>query len=97
MKTLKTLAILAFTLCLLSCGNKLKGTYKGSNGAFFDQLTFVSNNKVELVFMGSTSEVEYTLEDGKVKITNTGQTQILTITDDGCLDGGGFVGKYCKE
>ncbi|MBL85506.1 MAG: hypothetical protein CMO82_02480 [Winogradskyella sp.] len=96
MKTLKILTILAFALCLLSCGNGLEGTYKGSNGAFFDQLTFISKNKVELVFKGATSEVEYTVEGDKVKITNAGQTQILTITDDGCLDGGDFVGKYCK-
>ncbi|MCB0461939.1 MAG: hypothetical protein R2816_12380 [Flavobacteriaceae bacterium] len=96
MKTFKITTFFALLLLFFSCTPSLSGTYKGVGSTFFDQLTFKSGNKVELVFMGSTTEVEYKLEEGKVKITNAGQTQVLTITEDGCLDGGGFVGKYCK-
>ena len=98
MKTLKTIVCLSFLLVLFGCtSSSLQGTYVGTDGAFFDKLTFTSNDTVELVFAGGTSEVSYTLEDGKVKISNAGQNQILKINDDGCLDGGGFIGKYCKE
>lgn len=99
MKTLKTIILLSFSVILFGCPptKTLKGTYIGSHNAFFEKLIFKSGNKVEIVFMGTTSEIEYQLEDNKVKITNAGQNQILTITGDGCLDGGGHIGKYCKE
>ena len=99
MKLFKILSIaIIFSLLLFSClGSGLKGTYVVQNNAFFEKLTFKSGHKVDIVFMGTTSEIEYELDGNKVKITNAGQNQILTITDDGCLDGGGIVGKYCKE
>jgi hypothetical protein len=98
MKILKTLLVFSVCLSVFSCNNKqLEGIYMGNDNAFFNQLTFKTNNKVELVFMGATTEANYHLEDNKVKITSSGETQILTITKDGCLDGGGFIGIYCNE
>jgi hypothetical protein len=98
MKILKTLLTLSASLLLFGCLNKhLEGTYIGNDSAFFNQLTFKANNKVELIFMGATTEANYHLEDNKVKITSSGETQILNITKNGCLDGGGFIGIYCNE
>ncbi len=86
------------SLLLFGCfGNGLSGTYMGQNGAFLEKMTFISKDKVELTFMGATSEASYIKEGDKVKINNAGENQILTINDDGCLDGGGFIGMYCKE
>lgn len=99
MKLFKLLLTLLVSILLSACSgdNDLTGTYTGSNNAFFEKLTFKPGNKVEIVFMGTTSEIDYKIDENKVKIINAGQNQILTITDDGCLDGGGFIGKYCKE
>lgn len=98
MKLLMLIAILMLSLLFLSCANKtLEGVYIGNENAFYDQLIFKSNNKVEVVFMGATSEADYIVEADKVKITSAGQTQVLAISKSNCLDGGGFIGKYYKE
>ena len=47
--------------------------------------------------MGQTKEGTYVVEDKKVKITIGSETNILTIRDDGCLDGGSMVGVFCKD
>lgn len=98
MKPLRTLLIAILALLYSGCTTAtLEGVYKGGEGSFFDQLIFRSNHKVEVVFMGSTSEADYVMEADKVKITRAGETQILTLLKSGCLDGGGFIGKYCKD
>lgn len=98
MKPFKLISILMLLLLLSGCTNDtLEGSYTGSENAFFDQLIFKSNHKVELVFMGATSEADYSIDDNKVKITTANETQILSITKTDCLDGGGFMGQYCKE
>lgn len=99
MKSIRALTVYSiFSMFLFACsGDSLHGTYMGDEGSFLEKITFTSSDKVELVFMGSTVEGTYEIEDNKVKINNSGEIQILTITDDGCLDGGGFIGKYCKE
>ena len=98
MKTLKPLITIGLLLLLLACEHDgLRGTYVGQKGSFLEKMTFISNNKVELTFFGSTTEATYTKEDNKVKINNAGENQIFTISDDGCLHGGGFIGTYCKE
>jgi hypothetical protein len=99
----KYLAVALFALLLTTflagCdgGSKLDGTYVGAPHAHFEKLTFKSEGKVELTFMGSTSEATYVVEGDKVKISAAGQTQIFTVDKQGCLDGGGIVGKYCKQ
>ncbi|MBP0904091.1 hypothetical protein ACFSKN_08595 [Mariniflexile gromovii] len=98
MKLLYKSIILIIPFIFFGCFESgLSGTYVGQEGAFFEKLTFVSNDKVELTFLGTTTEATYTKEGKKVKIDNAGENQILTITENGCLDGGGFIGKYCKE
>ncbi|MEN3322359.1 hypothetical protein VP395_01345 [Mariniflexile soesokkakense] len=98
MKNFKIISLFIIPLFLLGCfENGLSGTYIGQDGAFLEKMTFISNDKVELTFLGATTETTYAKEGKKVKINNAGENQILTITDTGCLDGGGFIGTYCKE
>jgi hypothetical protein len=89
--------VLVLTVALVGCGKKLSGTYTPSDNGIFEKLTFTSGNKVEITVFGSTSEVSYEVDGNKLKITNAGQTQVFTIDDKGCLDGGGMIGKYCKK
>ena len=60
-------------------------------------VTFNSGDKVEVTAMGTTHEGTYVLEGKRVKITVSGDTTIMTIDDQGCLDAGGMVGKLCKK
>ena len=93
-------SLLAFVavMTLTGCGGGggLSGTYTGEDG-MFDSLTFKSGGKVEIVFMGMTSEIEFAREGDTVKFTNDGQTSIFAIDDKGCLVGGGLLGTYCKK
>ncbi|MEW5977628.1 MAG: hypothetical protein AB1898_17680 [Acidobacteriota bacterium] len=88
--------VLASTL-LVGCGKKLSGTYSGKDTGFLDKMTFKSGGKVDLTFMGMTREGTYEIDGNQVKITNAGDTQVLAIDSQGCLDGGGFLGRYCQE
>lgn len=89
-----TLAALPLAL-LVACGNSLTGTYGKKGEVSFE---FRSNGKVELDVIGPVQEATYVVEDGKVKITNGAiGTMVLTIDDKGCLDGGGLMGKLCKQ
>jgi hypothetical protein len=89
----------AVLLCsVIGCaGSGIEGTYSGKGTGFLQQIVFKSDGKVELTFMGMTREGTYEVEGNKVKVTNAGTTEILTIGGDGCLDGGGIMGRYCKE
>ena len=82
---------------LSGCSSKLSGTYAG-DGIPFKQLTFTSRDKVELTtVMGTTAEAAYVVDGEKVKISANGQTQVFAIDANGCLDGGGMIGKFCKQ
>src|SRR5947207_11187534 len=82
-------------LFLAACGRGVTGTYTGEDG-FFDKLTFKSGGKVEITFMTMTREATYVVESDRIRITNSGDTQTFTIDEQGCLDGGGLLGRYCK-
>ena len=98
--TISTLAHSAFLLALAlttACGGGgVQGLYSGGDDAFFQSLEFKSDGKVEITFMGMAREGTYVIEDDRVKVTASGDTQIFKIRDDGCLAGGGLVGTYCK-
>jgi hypothetical protein len=85
---------LVLGMLLAACGNSLSGTYGKKPGVNFE---FHSNGKVDLDVMGPVQEGSYVVEDGKVKITNAGQTVVMRIDDKGCLDGGAMFGKLCKQ
>jgi hypothetical protein len=77
----------------------LSGTYAATGGGgFFEKLTFTSGKTVEITFMGQTRELTYQVDGKKLKIIspNAAETQIFTIDNAGCFDGGGLLGKYCK-
>ena len=86
------------TVLLAGCGSKMSGIYKTDSSFAFKQLNFTSGSKVELTSLaGSISEATYVVDGDKVKISAGGSTHIFTKDSTGCLDGGGAIGKFCKE
>ncbi len=85
----------------LGCGGGLKGTYIPAGisfaGALISSVTFSSSDKVEVASMGTTHEGTYVLDGKKVKITVSGDTTIMILDDQGCLDAGQMIGKLCKK
>ena len=75
----------------------MNGIYRGVQDAHFDALVFKADHKVELVFLGSRTEADYVKEGTDIKINTNMGTQVLSLDDKGCLDGGFVMGKYCKE
>jgi hypothetical protein len=60
-------------------------------------VTFNSGGKVEVSALGATKEGTFVLDGKKVKVTISGDTTIMTIDDQGCLDAGSMIGKFCKK
>jgi hypothetical protein len=92
----KVFVVWSIAALLIGCGSGIRGTYSGKDTGFLDEMAFKSGGKVDLTFMGMTKEGSYEVEGKTVKITNAGETTVLTIDDQGCLDGGGMIGRYCK-
>jgi hypothetical protein len=95
-----SLAALFACLCV-GCGGGLKGTYtpvgQTFGGMLISNVTFNAADKVEVTAMGMTHEGTYALDGKRVKITVSGDTTIMTIDEQGCLDAGGMIGKLCKK
>jgi hypothetical protein len=91
---------MVLTLSLAACGGGgLSGAYTPSGGyGFFEKMNFTSKNKVEITFMGQVREIGYETDGKTLTIINpnAGETQIFTIDNAGCFDGGGLIGKYCR-
>lgn len=94
-KTFRASSLATLTLVLGGCGG-LSGTYSGKDTGFLDDLTFHSGGKVDATFMGMTKEGTYKKDGKRVTITVNGDTQVLTLASNGCLEGGGLLGTYCK-
>jgi len=48
--------------------------------------------------MVQTQEMDYKLDEGKVKLGMAGgPQQVMSIDKDGCLEAGGMMGKMCKK
>jgi hypothetical protein len=90
-------ALFVAALVLVGCGQRVRGTYSGAGRGFFDHLTFQSGGKVEISFMSMTKEATYEVDGNKVKVTHGGDTQVFTIEDNGCLNGGQLLGSYCRD
>lgn len=96
---------LALLLSLGGCGGGLEGTYSGENSetgertGFLDALTFKSGNKLEATFMGQTRPGTYTIDGKRVTVAVDGDDspEVLTIRDDGCLEGNALLGWYCRD
>ena len=95
-KTLHASSLATLTLAFAACGG-LSGTYSGKETGFLDDLTFHSGGKVDATFMGMTKEGTYKKDGKRVTITVNGDTQVLTLAANGCLEGGGILGTYCKD
>lgn len=75
----KMIAVTLVSLLLAACGKTLDGTYTDKTG--MAEFTFKGNT---LEYMGV--EVEYKIEDNKVKVKKDGATvTLLTVKDDDTL------------
>ena len=87
-KRSKSIIFIIATLVLSACGSGLDGTYSDKMGVI--EYKFESSGKVYASAIGMETELEYTVEGNKVKITvpgGKGGNQILTLQDDGSLSG----------
>jgi hypothetical protein len=96
------LFLLSVVLLLSGCWlrSRLNGTYVNSNGIIgTTSLTFKSNGKVIVAFMDRELEGNYELDGNKIRITYPQRpeegTQIMTLLEDGSIEGPG--GKYTKQ
>ncbi len=99
MKTAIATPLMLFTLALAGCGSGggPSGEYLGREGAFVDKLVFGPGDKVQAVQDGEVNAGTFTVEDGgRVVVNIAGDSNALTPKSDGCLDGGDFIGTYCK-
>ncbi|MBX2992416.1 MAG: hypothetical protein KF749_14790 [Bacteroidetes bacterium] len=90
-----TLAFMTFAVC--GCDPDLTGTYTSQGGLVHQTLTFKPGGKLEVRALDLTQEGEYEREGKKVRIRVGGSTTILTIGENGCLDAGTMIGKFCKD
>lgn len=92
--------LVAAALLLPACSRGMEGEYSDDSGMF--TYAFKRNGKVEVtqnvLGMSQVSELEYRLEDGKVKLGPPGgPQQVISVDKDGCLNAGGLMGKLCKK
>jgi hypothetical protein len=97
-------AALGAILSLASCSGGMEGTYISTGGIAEVEIVFKSNGKAEMTsgfggVKGQTMELDYKLEDNKVKLGPIigGATMIMAVDKDGCIDGGAGLGKLCKK
>jgi hypothetical protein len=89
-------AVAAVALCG-ACGGGVSGRYVGKGETFLDSITFVSDERVQVVFIGQTREDTYVLDGSTVTITApNGQRSAFTVGSDGCLTNQ-LLGTYCKD
>jgi hypothetical protein len=85
------IAYISILLLLLSaCGQKLEGeTYESSRPLLgVTSFKFERGGKVYISVMGQETEMKYEVNGNKVKISSAQGNQILTLLDDGSIDGG---------
>jgi len=82
---MKKLCVVVLASLLAACGSGLDGSYTDSMGT--TTLTFESDDKVLMNVMGVETELDYRVEDGKLKISSPMGTQVMSILDDGSIEG----------
>ncbi len=82
---MKKTLIVALCLFLSACGAKLNGTYSDAMG--ITSYKFESGGKVYVSAMGIESEWKYQVDGKRVKIEGAQGNIILTVMDDGSLQG----------
>jgi hypothetical protein len=88
---------LAVAVSTAAWAAKLEGDYLGTGNSFFEKLTFKSGGKVRVTFAGMTKQGTYELDGNEVLITIGNETNVFNVDAQGCMVGGGFLGKYCKD
>lgn len=85
-KSMKWLGLGCVAVALTACGKSLDGKYKDQLG--IQTYEFKSDGKLYMSTMGITQEAKYTVEDGKVKITQAdGGNIIFDLKEDGTIAG----------
>ena len=84
MKKLLLIPVLALSVLLAACGAKIDGTYADDMGV--TTYTFKSG-KVIVSALGMGTEMDYKVEDNKVKITSPQGTMVMDILADGSIQG----------
>jgi hypothetical protein len=84
MQKLFLIPLLAFSALLAACGAKIDGTYADDMGV--TSYTFKSG-KVIVSALGMGTEMDYKVEDNKVKITSPQGTMVMDILADGSIQG----------
>jgi hypothetical protein len=85
---------------LTGCGRSVSGTYvyAGNGMGSYQKLEFESGDTVDLTpGLGPTMQGTYKVDSKKVVVNIAVMSIVFTVDDSGCLDGGGFTGKYCRQ
>ncbi len=77
--------MLTAMLLLAACGAKVEGTYADPTG--LTKYEFVSGGKVYVSLLGVKTEMKYEVDGRHVKIITGESNQVLTLLDDGSLEG----------
>jgi hypothetical protein len=78
-------------------GATVEGTYAGKGETIIDTLTFKPGGKVDVTMIGITHEGAFEIDGRTVTVIAPNGTRTpLTIASNGCLEGGGLIGTYCK-
>lgn len=100
MKKVSIYLLTILSTSIFSCSSGLSGVYKPSSdgdlGSVIDQIEFVSNSKAKITSMGMSTEITYELKGKELKLITPQGNQILNIDENGCIDGGKLLGKFCK-
>jgi hypothetical protein len=92
-------ATLSLLICAVTaaCGGGVQGEYLGKDGeTLFNSLTFRSDGKVEIVFVGGKHEGRYEADGESIVMTSpNGDKTLLRVNANGCLTNS-LIGIYCK-
>ena len=81
---MKKILLISLLALLAACGAKIDGTYADEMGV--TTYTFKSG-KVIVSALGMGTEMDYKVEDDKVKITSPQGTMVMDILADGSIQG----------
>lgn len=95
-RLLQLSAAVLLILTVSSCGDGLSGKKYTSNSGS-TAVEFKSGNKAYLTNMGQTAEVDYEIDDDKVKLKTPMGTMILTHEKDGTITGMPMTGPLNEQ